>query len=420
LCPENCNGANGVCHYSATTIYTATNEAFSYGVGECKCNFGFSSGPSNAQGNCSVVDDVTNIIEFSISSAPSRVCRYDNLTATIPVTKYPENGAAAAQFIVVAQLEGAYMNNQTSNYTVRFSKSSATTWALTLPQLPAGDYVLLVEALDPLGRGSAYAVTHTHRFSVSVTAVVLLSTNPDAVPYAFRPLEVQLRAIAGASACMSTLNPVIIYTWNLQRVATNGSMVSVPLPSSVAIDTAAFEIPEGTLNVASTYVSSVSAYYQEVGINSLTNANVQVSVGYSPLDARYKQGKAITANLPISLEVEAEDPDGTSDSFTYACTVSSIDGQDWTYAATTSTSSPLVTVGVGAISADAEYFFNCSVGKGPRDPVLISSRVTVSSVVTPSVTIVRELGKIKPTDALMLLETRRWVPPTSFGRLALL
>ena len=396
LCPENCNGANGVCHYSATTVHTATNEAFSYGVGECKCNFGFSSAPSSA--TCSVVEDVANMIDFSISSAPSRVCTYDNLTATIPVTQYPAT-SNATEFIVMIQRQEAHRNNQTSNYTMRFSQSAASTWLLSLPALPVGNYIMLIEALDALNRGPAFAVFRTHEFSVTMTPVVLLSINPESVPFAFRPLEIQLRALAKPSACLNDQNPVIDYTWSFWTAA--GTPVN--LPSLVDTRGATLVVPPNMVNVATAYQARVSAFYPQSGASSASVSTTSISVGYSPLEARFKQGRAITANLPLSLEVEASDPDGTSDSFIYTCTVSSvIGGQDWTYSVTTSTSSPVITVADGGISADTEYWFNCSVSKLNRPAFDISSRVTVSSTVTPVVTIKRESGKVQPTDALFL------------------
>ena len=64
MCPGNCNGARGVCHRQSTTVVSASGAQHYYLAGQCQCQLGYSGA------NCSVIEDASNILSFSIANAP--------------------------------------------------------------------------------------------------------------------------------------------------------------------------------------------------------------------------------------------------------------------------------------------------------------------------------------------------------------
>ena len=151
------------------------------------------------------------------------------------------------------------------------------------------------------------------------------------------------------------------------------------------------------------YSVSLTAYYASNvnASNTAVTTEVDITVGSSPLSAEFHSGTALTANLPLTMHVDATDPETSSDPFIYDCVIVGVsDNLDWTYTATTSSSSPDISVPQNAINADVEYWFNCSVSKSNRESVQISSRVFISSAIVPVVSITRASGKFKTNNAL--------------------
>ena len=64
MCPGNCNGARGVCHRQSTTVVSASGAQHYYLAGQCQCQLGYSGS------NCSVIEDASNVLSFSIANAP--------------------------------------------------------------------------------------------------------------------------------------------------------------------------------------------------------------------------------------------------------------------------------------------------------------------------------------------------------------
>jgi len=297
------------------------------------------------------VEDVSllQVLSFTISRAPSKICQGDSFTATINAENFPKNLNGSS---TIAHFEATIVNADTQEMVYHMNTSTGASWRLLAPSLPNGTYIVSVRAEDPLNRGINYGATQRHTLEVTPYAVVPLSASPLSIS-TYRPLEVALLAEVKDSACIS--DPQIVYLWVLTDQATGNT---VAFPGGVRTQIPRLVLPPDTLQPGSSYRATVIANYtgnaslcnttrsgsgsgsgsgsaiggsiassvcQPVDITqSGAHASVDIVVGRSPISARFRQGIDLTTNLPLALDIDAVDPDAASDAFTYSWNITEV------------------------------------------------------------------------------------------------
>ena len=149
-------------------------------------------------------------------------------------------------------------------------------------------------------------------------AVVMLSAVPSSVS-TLQPNDVAILGEVVPSLCI--LDPQIFYLWTLHE-KTTGNLVS--LPSSIRKNLPQLVLPPDTLQPGTSYQATVVANYSVDAVRSGALVVVDIEVGRSPISAQFRQGESMKLNLPLTLDVDAVDPDATSEVFTYTWSISKV------------------------------------------------------------------------------------------------